>query len=264
MQGAGRIDGAQRAEEIKFPSLVVASEDSALSSSSLVVQSSFPQFGENRPRAPPHRRHPSEMSEAEAKPEGEEGEEEEMTEEEKLIAAMPHPGREGSSEITAKRLYDHTMSGVEAFEARAGEAERRIALLEDRLRDAQLPGHYERLSMVKNPAPGDSLLKQRVMHQMLDLRKSLGRARVDEMLKRKAAATALDTNARLAAENEKLKYQIAHLTRHVKKSTVRGNWDDNHPSTRVSMVVRDKVDRLVNPPPEPEEGEEEGGDGDQQ
>ena len=43
-----------------------------------------------------------------------------------------------------------------------------------------------------------------------------------------------------------------------------GNWDDNHPSIRVSMVVRDKVDRLVNPPPEPEEGEEEGGDGDQQ
>ena len=218
---------------------------------------------ENRPRAPPHRRLPSEMSEAEAKPEGEEGEEkEEMTEEEKLIAAMPHPGREGSSEITAKRLYDHTMSGVEAFEARAEEAERRISLLEDRLKDAQLPGHYERLSMVKNPAPGDSLLKQRVMHQMLDLRKSLGRARVDEMLKRKAAATALETNAKLAAENDKLKYQIAHLTRHVKKSTVRGNWDDNHPSTRVSMVVRDKVDRLVNPPPEPEDGE--GGDGEQQ
>ena len=244
------------------PQIYRTRTDFVVSGLGTLIELSFPQFGESAAR-PPHRRLPSEMSEAEAKPEGEEGEEkEEMTEEEKLIAAMPHPGREGSSSLTAKH-WRPPMSGVEAFEARAEEAERRIALLEDRLKDAQLPGHYERLSMVKNPAPGDSLLKQRVMHQMLDLRKSLRRARGwtrCSSAKPRRRRSKRTPNWRRRTRSSSTRSHTSRDTSRRAPSAATGTITIRAPAD--SMVVRDKVDHLVNPPPEPED--REGGDGEQQ
>lgn len=139
------------------------------------------------------------------------------------IAEVPHPGREGDAVVAAKRLMDHDVTLVKAFDLRAGQAERRLTLLEERLRAAQQP-------------TGDSVAKQRVMHQMLDQRRVLGRGTVDSKLRDQAAAAALATNAALAEENEKLKYQIAHLTKHVRRRTNWGNWDAAKPGQTMARL----------------------------
>jgi regulator of replication initiation timing len=51
---------------------------------------------------------------------------------------------------------------------------------------------------------------------MLELRSSLGRARVETVALKKAHAAATARNDTLQDENDKLRYRVAHLVRHVK------------------------------------------------
>tara|TARA_B110000208_G_scaffold105912_1_gene131365 strand:+ start:7589 stop:8161 length:573 start_codon:yes stop_codon:yes gene_type:complete len=170
---------------------------------------------------------------------GENGEGEELTEEEIAIRAMPHPGREGSAEITARRLLNHEMNDVAAFESKANEASIRFELLQTKLRDSQNP-----------PARDfqDSSEKHTAIHQMLDLRKSLGKKKVDSTLRKNAAYAALNMNCTLAQEHERLKHQIASVQAHVKKKTHRGNWDDavdGFGVNKVTTVTKNEVAKLL-------------------
>ena len=92
-----------------------------------------------------------------------------------------------------------------AFEARAAESERRLAALEAKLINGGGGG-----------GGGDSEVKKKVLAQMLELRASLGRARVETRALEKVHAEALEKNAKLQEENDKLKYRVSHLVRHVK------------------------------------------------
>ena len=92
-----------------------------------------------------------------------------------------------------------------AFEARAAESERRLAALEAKLINGGGGG-----------GGGDSEFKKKVLAQMLELRASLGRARVETRALEKVHAEALEKNAKLQEENDKLKYRVSHLVRHVK------------------------------------------------
>ena len=167
------------------------------------------------------------------------GEGEELTEEELAIRAMPHPGREGSAEITARLLLNHEMNDVAAFEAKANEAAIRFELLRAKLRDNQNP-----------PARDfkDSREKHTVIHQMLDLRRSLGKKKVDSTLLQNGAYAALNMNSTLAQEHERLKHQIASVQSHVKKKTNWGNWDDfvdGFGVNQVTTVSKKEVAKLL-------------------
>ena len=98
------------------------------------------------------------------------------------------------------------MSDIAAFEARASEAERRLAALELKLMSGGGGGG----------GGGDSDFKKKVLAQMLELRSSLGKARNETRAMEKAFEEAKENNAKLAEENAKLKYRIGHLVRHVK------------------------------------------------
>ena len=99
------------------------------------------------------------------------------------------------------------MADLAAFEARASEAERRLAALEAKLINGGGGGG------------DDSDFKKSVLAKMLDLRASLGKARVETQALEKAHAEALEKNAKLQEENDKLKYRVTHLVRHVKAGT---------------------------------------------
>ena len=83
----------------------------------------------------------------------------------KAIREMPHPGLGGSAEAAARRLLNHEMNEVDAFEVRANEASKRFDLLHGRLLDTQ---HAPSADFT------DSHQKHTVMHHaalhMLDLR----------------------------------------------------------------------------------------------
>ena len=100
------------------------------------------------------------------------------------------------------------MSDIAAFEARASEAERRLAALELKLMSGGGGGG--------GGGGGDSDFKKKVLAQMLELRSSLGKARNETRAMEKAFEEAKENNAKLAEENAKLKYRIGHLVRHVK------------------------------------------------
>jgi hypothetical protein len=164
---------------------------------------------------------------------------EELTAEELTIRAMPHPGREGSAEITARRLLNHVMNDVDAFEARANEASKRLELLQAKLLDTQQPPSRDFK---------DSREKHAVIHQMLDLRKSLGKKKIESTLKEQAAYAALHTNSALARDHELLKHRIASLQKHVQKKTNWGNWDDavdGYGVNRVTRVAKKGIAKLL-------------------
>ena len=95
-----------------------------------------------------------------------------------------------------------------AFEARAAESERRLAALEVKLINGGGGGG--------GGGGGDSEFKKKVLAQMLELRASLGRARVETRALEKVHTEAMEKNAKLQEENDKLKYRVSHLVRHVK------------------------------------------------
>ena len=98
------------------------------------------------------------------------------------------------------------MPDLAAFEARASEAERRLAALEVKLINGGGGGN-------------DSHFKTKVLSQMLALRVSLGKARVETQALEQAHAEVLEKNVKLEEENKKLKYRVTHLLRHVKADT---------------------------------------------
>lgn len=100
------------------------------------------------------------------------------------------------------------MADLAAFEARASEAERRLAALELKLINGGGGG--------VGGGSSDSDFKKKVLAQMLELRSSLGRARVETLALEKAHAEAMEKNAKLQDENDRLKYRVSHLVRHVK------------------------------------------------
>ena len=147
----------------------------------------------------------------------------------KAIREMPHPGLGGSAEAAARRLLNHEMNEVDAFEVRANEASKRFDLLHGRLLDTQ---HAPSADFT------DSHQKHTVMHQMLDLRRSLGKKKVDSALLEKGAHAALHMNDTLARDHERLRRQIAGMQQHVRKKTNRGNWDDEVDGYGVNRVTR--------------------------
>ena len=148
---------------------------------------------------------------------------------------MPHPGLGGSAEAAARRLLNHEMNEVDAFEVRANEASKRFDLLHGRLLDTQ---HAPSADFT------DSHQKHTVMHQMLDLRASLGKKKVDSALREKAANAALHMNDTLARDHERLRVRIAGMQQHVRKKTNWGNWDDEvdgYGVNRVTKVVKEDI-----------------------
>lgn len=104
------------------------------------------------------------------------------------------------------------MADLAAFEARASEAERRLAALELKL----INGGGGGMGGGAGGGSGDSDFKKKVLAQMLELRSSLGRARVETQALEKAHAEAMEKNVKLQDENDRLKYRVSHLVRHVK------------------------------------------------
>lgn len=101
------------------------------------------------------------------------------------------------------------MADLAGFEARASEAERRLAALELKLINGGGGGGG-------GGGDSDSDFKKKVLGQMLELRSSLGRARVETLALEQAHAEAMERNAKLQEENTRLKYRVSHLVRHVK------------------------------------------------
>ncbi len=153
----------------------------------------------------------------------------------KAIREMPHPGLGGSAEAAARRLLNHEMNEVDAFEVRANEASKRFELLRGRLLHAQ---HAPSADFK------DSHQKHTIIHQMLDLRASLGKKEVDSLLLEKAAHASMHMNDTLARDHERLRRQIAGMQQHVRKKTNWGNWDDEadgYGVNRVTKVVKEDI-----------------------
>jgi|AntAceMinimDraft_5_1070358.scaffolds.fasta_scaffold08179_4 hypothetical protein len=101
------------------------------------------------------------------------------------------------------------MTDIAPFEARAAEAERRLAALEVKLLGGGLPLDGGCQLSVSQPTSGggggsngdgDSAFKKLMLGQLLDLRSSLGRARLETQALEKTAAEATETSARFCLE----------------------------------------------------------------
>ena len=103
-----------------------------------------------------------------------------------------------------------SMSTAE-FEARAADAERRLAAIELHLEAKQSCG-----SNTASSSDADAAFKRKVLRDMIDVRITLGASRAKAAAverERDEAVAAVET---LRAENEKLKYRVLHLVRHAK------------------------------------------------
>mmetsp|Transcript_40917 Transcript_40917/g.49653 ORF Transcript_40917/g.49653 Transcript_40917/m.49653 type:complete len:103 (+) Transcript_40917:170-478(+) len=92
---------------------------------------------------------------------------------------------------------------LEAFEARAAEAERRLSALE-----AYSHGGGE--------GPGGDDLKVKMLEMFLDLRQQLGKAKCDQQALQAEKDKYEAKSMQLEKENSKLKYQVSHLIKSIR------------------------------------------------
>ncbi|KAK3234338.1 hypothetical protein CYMTET_55402 [Cymbomonas tetramitiformis] len=113
--------------------------------------------------------------------------------------------------LHAPKLYTNGSFGMDsetlaAYEARAAEAEQRLVALEQALGGGGTGGN-------------DLEFRKTVMASLLTLRTQLGTARCEQKELAAENSAALAEAAKLKEENEKLKYQVTHLTRSLQEFT---------------------------------------------